>query len=284
MVGIPLVFDLVADLGPDARVVPPLVHELERHRQPARRQGRSGSKNYENLFTAYPFFWPALSHNLIWLAWLMFIATPLGMLLRRPAGPGRSAGRASTRACSTSRSSSRSRSSGSSGSLQYAPEQGLINNVLGRTSQRQPDRLAGRPEPQHLGCAGRRELAARRLHHGALPRGAEGIRPDAARGGQGRWRERTPDVLPRRLPGDDADQRRHRGHHHRSRLSAPSTSPTSSTTARTGSSCSRRSSRTTASASRTASGSASAIAVVLLVISLVPIVAFLTRMMREDRR
>ena len=22
-----------------------------------------------NLFTAYPFFWPALFHNLIWLAW-----------------------------------------------------------------------------------------------------------------------------------------------------------------------------------------------------------------------
>ena len=78
MVGIPLFFDLALIWGPtvvsfflsftnwngigspfDAKVI--------------------GLKNYESLFTAYPFFWPALQHNLIWLGWLMFIATPLGM-------------------------------------------------------------------------------------------------------------------------------------------------------------------------------------------------------------
>ena len=32
-----------------------------------------------NLFTAYPFFWPALQHNLIWLAVFLFIATPIGI-------------------------------------------------------------------------------------------------------------------------------------------------------------------------------------------------------------
>jgi ABC-type sugar transport system permease subunit len=40
-----------------------------------------GLKNYQTLFTGYAFFWPAVEHNLIWLAFLTFIATPLGMLL-----------------------------------------------------------------------------------------------------------------------------------------------------------------------------------------------------------
>jgi len=40
-----------------------------------------GFKNYQTLFTGYAFFWPALEHNLIWLAFLTFVATPLGMLL-----------------------------------------------------------------------------------------------------------------------------------------------------------------------------------------------------------
>ena len=40
-----------------------------------------GFKNYQNLFTGYSLFWPALQHNLVWLAFLTFIATPLGMFL-----------------------------------------------------------------------------------------------------------------------------------------------------------------------------------------------------------
>lgn len=40
-----------------------------------------GLKNYENLFTKYPPFWPALEHNLIWLGVFLFIATPLGILM-----------------------------------------------------------------------------------------------------------------------------------------------------------------------------------------------------------
>src|SRR6202022_3541357 len=45
-----------------------------------------GLKNYQTLFYpllggagGYSLFWPALQHNLIWLAFLTFIATPLGM-------------------------------------------------------------------------------------------------------------------------------------------------------------------------------------------------------------
>jgi ABC-type sugar transport system permease subunit len=40
-----------------------------------------GLKNYQFLFTGYTLFWPALFHNLIWVAWLAFIATPIGMFL-----------------------------------------------------------------------------------------------------------------------------------------------------------------------------------------------------------
>ncbi|MCT2547089.1 carbohydrate ABC transporter permease [Streptomyces atratus] len=40
-----------------------------------------GTRNYENLFTNYPQFWPAARHNLLWLAFLGLVATPFGLLL-----------------------------------------------------------------------------------------------------------------------------------------------------------------------------------------------------------
>jgi ABC-type sugar transport system permease subunit len=40
-----------------------------------------GLKNYETLFTSYPFFWPAVGHNILWLVTFVFIATPIGMFL-----------------------------------------------------------------------------------------------------------------------------------------------------------------------------------------------------------
>ena len=40
-----------------------------------------GLKNYQFLFSGYTLFWPAFFHNVIWLAWLALIATPLGILL-----------------------------------------------------------------------------------------------------------------------------------------------------------------------------------------------------------
>jgi ABC-type sugar transport system permease subunit len=39
-----------------------------------------GIQNYHQAATNYPPFWPAVWHNLIWLAVFVFIATPLGML------------------------------------------------------------------------------------------------------------------------------------------------------------------------------------------------------------
>jgi multiple sugar transport system permease protein len=40
-----------------------------------------GLKNYTDVLTIYPPFIPALQHNLIWLAVMFFIATPIGMFL-----------------------------------------------------------------------------------------------------------------------------------------------------------------------------------------------------------
>lgn len=41
----------------------------------------AGTRNYDEIFTIYPPFWPALLHNLIWLAFFLLIATPFGLLL-----------------------------------------------------------------------------------------------------------------------------------------------------------------------------------------------------------
>ncbi|MDO5645238.1 MAG: sugar ABC transporter permease [Dermabacter sp.] len=40
-----------------------------------------GFQNYVDVATIYPPFWPALWHNLIWLAGLFLVFTPLGMFL-----------------------------------------------------------------------------------------------------------------------------------------------------------------------------------------------------------
>ena len=40
-----------------------------------------GFQNYQDIVTIYPAFWPAVRHNLIWLGFLFFLPTLLGMLL-----------------------------------------------------------------------------------------------------------------------------------------------------------------------------------------------------------
>ncbi|MFD9884654.1 carbohydrate ABC transporter permease [Streptomyces alboflavus] len=40
-----------------------------------------GGDNYENLFQDYPAFWPAVRHNLLWIAFLGLVATPFGLFL-----------------------------------------------------------------------------------------------------------------------------------------------------------------------------------------------------------
>ena len=40
-----------------------------------------GTQNYDQIVHIYPPFWPAFKHNLYWLLFLAFIATPFGLLL-----------------------------------------------------------------------------------------------------------------------------------------------------------------------------------------------------------
>ena len=132
MVGIPLFFDLALIWGP---TIVSIVFSFTNWNGIGGISGKNfiGLKNYDSLFTAYPFFWPALQHNLLWLAWLMFLATPFGIFLavlldREVRG---------TRIYQTIFYLPVVLSLAVIGiiwSLQYAPEQGFINNVLGRTS------------------------------------------------------------------------------------------------------------------------------------------------------
>lgn len=41
----------------------------------------AGLDNYQYIAQDYPPFWPAMQHNLLWLAFLALVATPLGLLL-----------------------------------------------------------------------------------------------------------------------------------------------------------------------------------------------------------
>ncbi len=93
-----------------------------------------GTRNYQQIVEIYPPFWPAFRHNLIWLAFLALIPTTFGLLLaylldKKIRG-------------------SRIYQSifflpfvlsfaviGFIWQLVYAPEQGLINNILGTTEQ-----------------------------------------------------------------------------------------------------------------------------------------------------
>ncbi|QNN53627.1 carbohydrate ABC transporter permease [Nocardioides mesophilus] len=40
-----------------------------------------GLQNYEQIFTIYPLFWPAVEHNVIWLVFFLLVPTTLGLLL-----------------------------------------------------------------------------------------------------------------------------------------------------------------------------------------------------------
>src|SRR4029453_3054751 len=40
-----------------------------------------GFRNYDQIFTIYPPFWPALRHNVIWLAFFLVVPPRVGILL-----------------------------------------------------------------------------------------------------------------------------------------------------------------------------------------------------------
>src|SRR5260370_30220946 len=80
MVGVPLVLDLLLIWGPTLGSV---LLSFTNWDGIGRVNGKNivGLRNYQFLFTGYTLFWPAFSHNLMCVAWLTFIATPLGMFL-----------------------------------------------------------------------------------------------------------------------------------------------------------------------------------------------------------
>ena len=79
MVGIPLLLDLVYIWYPTLSSVVLSFTNWDGVGQ-VTTQNFVGLKNYRFLFNGYTQFWPAFQHNVIWLVWLFFIATPLGML------------------------------------------------------------------------------------------------------------------------------------------------------------------------------------------------------------
>jgi multiple sugar transport system permease protein len=93
-----------------------------------------GTRNYKQIFEIYPPFWPAFRHNVIWLVFLTLVPTMLGLLFaylldKRIRG---------TRVYQSIFFLPVVLSLAVVGfiwQLVYAPEQGLLNNILGTTEQ-----------------------------------------------------------------------------------------------------------------------------------------------------
>jgi multiple sugar transport system permease protein len=93
-----------------------------------------GTRNYKQVFEIYPPFWPAFRHNIIWLVFLTLVPTTLGLLFaylldKKIRG---------TRVYQSIFFLPVVLSLAVVGfiwQLVYAPEQGLLNNILGTTEQ-----------------------------------------------------------------------------------------------------------------------------------------------------
>jgi multiple sugar transport system permease protein len=93
-----------------------------------------GLSNYKDLFTIYPPFFPALAHNVIWLVFFICLATPAGMALAVMLDKEIRFTRFYQSALFLPVVLSLA-IVGFIWQLIYSPEQGLLNNLLGRTSQ-----------------------------------------------------------------------------------------------------------------------------------------------------
>jgi multiple sugar transport system permease protein len=93
-----------------------------------------GTRNYQQIFEIYPPFWPAFRHNLIWLVFLALVPTTFGLLLAYLLDKNIRGTRIYQSIFFLPFVLSLA-VIGFICQLIYAPEQGLINNVLGRTEQ-----------------------------------------------------------------------------------------------------------------------------------------------------
>jgi ABC-type sugar transport system permease subunit len=92
-----------------------------------------GIRNYQQIFTIYPAFWSAVRNNLLWLVVLLLIATPMGMLLAYLLDKGLRGSLFYQTAFFMPVVLSLA-VIGIIWQFMYAPELGLINNVLGKTA------------------------------------------------------------------------------------------------------------------------------------------------------
>jgi ABC-type sugar transport system permease subunit len=104
-----------------------------------------GTTNYDQIFSIYPPFWPALRHNLIWLGFLAVLPTTFGLLLAYLLDKNIRGTRAYQSVFFLPVVLSLA-VVGFIWQLVYAPEQGLINNVLGRTEQGEVINWLGNPD------------------------------------------------------------------------------------------------------------------------------------------
>ncbi|HEY5134838.1 MAG TPA: sugar ABC transporter permease [Candidatus Nanopelagicales bacterium] len=92
-----------------------------------------GLRNYQQIFTIYPAFWSAVRNNILWLVVLLLIATPMGMLLAYLLDKGLRGSLFYQTAFFMPVVLSLA-VIGIIWQFMYAPELGLINNVLGKTA------------------------------------------------------------------------------------------------------------------------------------------------------
>ncbi|GGO96168.1 carbohydrate ABC transporter permease [Wenjunlia tyrosinilytica] len=94
----------------------------------------AGFDNYRQIFTNYPPFWPALQHNVIWLVFFLLVPTTFGLFLAVQLDKNIKGSRLYQSAIYLPVMLSLA-IVGFIWQLVYSPEQGLINNILGRTGQ-----------------------------------------------------------------------------------------------------------------------------------------------------
>ena len=104
-----------------------------------------GTTNYEQIVTIYPPFWPAFRHNLIWLAFLALVPTTFGLLLAYLLDKQIRGSRVYQSVFFLPVVISLA-VVGFIWQLVYAPEQGLVNNVLGTTEQGNLINWLGNPD------------------------------------------------------------------------------------------------------------------------------------------
>jgi ABC-type sugar transport system permease subunit len=130
MLGIPLLIDLAFIWAPAIASV----FLSFTNAQGARAVEWVGGQNYHFMATVDYEFWPAVRHNLLWLVVFIVIATPLGMLFAVLLDKGIKGTRIYQSIFFLPVMLSLALI-GIIWQLMYSPDNGLINNVLGRTGQ-----------------------------------------------------------------------------------------------------------------------------------------------------